>query len=76
MAFTLENGRRVFRSWLHDRPEHTGQWTLRGRQVVIRIPGAAAFDETLRIVEVNQKRLVVRFGGRKSSAVFRRAKPG
>jgi hypothetical protein len=76
MAFAIENGRRVFRSWLHERPEHTGQWTLRGKEVVIRIAGTGAFNETFRIVQVTQKRLVVRFRGRKSSAVFRRAKPG
>jgi hypothetical protein len=40
LQFDIDNGRRIFRSWLHQRPEMTGTWTFSNCQVTARGPGA------------------------------------
>jgi hypothetical protein len=70
MAFEIEDGRYVFRSWLHERPEIVGDWSREGDTVIVRGPDGSSWK--LAVVAVDEKTLEVRFDGRAEKAVFRR----
>jgi hypothetical protein len=74
--FTLEreDGRRVFNSWLHSRPEYSGgEWTLENCRLTIRVESAGASFEYAS-VRVAGNRLYLREAGEKVEAVYKRIK--
>jgi hypothetical protein len=72
ISFDVEDGRQVFRSWLHERPELVGQWTREGDAVTIH--GSDGTKTELGILSVSESTLEVRFAGAKEKSVFRRPK--
>jgi hypothetical protein len=56
VQFDVEAGRRIFRSWLHQRPDMTGTWTFRNCQVTVRGPDNLAM--TYRFVGSDRNRLI------------------
>ena len=74
MALEREGGKRVFNSWLHQRPEYSGgEWTLEDCRLGIRIDSAnASFDYAG--VRVSGSRLYLRRQGEKSEEVYKRIK--
>jgi hypothetical protein len=73
-ALEHEDGKRVFNSWLHSRPEYSGgEWTLKDCRLSIRVEGAgASFD--FAGVRVSGNRLYLREEGEKVEAVYKRIK--
>ena len=75
MELAREDGRRVFNSWLHQRPEYSGgEWTLADCRLTIRIESAKASFE-FASVRVSGNRLYLREEGAKAEAVYKRIKP-
>lgn len=73
MEMSVEDGRRVFHSWLHERPEITdGQWRLKGCTLEIRAPSASAPTYTFTVISVDGKRLTLREAGEPGMARYRR----
>jgi len=71
IEFALEDGKRVFRSWLHNHPGSIGEWSFDGKSVsVLCCSSATAWHYTL--VRVNKKELVLREEGQKKAAHYRR----
>jgi hypothetical protein len=71
-ALEREDGRRVFNSWLHQRPEYSGgEWTLKDCRLTIRVEGAGASFEYAS-VRVAGNRLYLREAGEKAEAVYKR----
>jgi hypothetical protein len=56
LQFDLDSGRRIFRSWLHQRPEMTGTWSFSNCQVTVRGPDNLAM--TYRFVGGDRNRLI------------------
>lgn len=73
VSFEVEDGRQVFRSWLHERPELVGQWIREGDALTIDASDGTKFQ--LAILSLNETTLEVRFAGANAKAVFRRPKP-
>jgi hypothetical protein len=73
IGFEVEDGRQVFRSWLHERPEIVGDWSRAGDRVTIRAPDGSSWS--LDVLAVSDGSLEVRFEGRAEKAVFRRPAP-
>ena len=73
-ALGREDGKRVFNSWLHQRPEYSGgEWTLKDCRLSIRVEGAgASFDFVS--VRVSGNRLYLREEGDGAEAVYKRIK--
>ena len=73
-ALEREDGRRVFNSWLHQRPEYSGgEWTLENCRLTIRVESANASFEYAS-VRVSGSRLYLREQGDKAEAVYKRIK--
>jgi hypothetical protein len=74
MELARADGKRVFNSWLHERPEYSaGEWTLRDCKLAIRVEYAnASFDYVS--VRVRGDRLYLRKEGEKAEAVYKRIK--
>ena len=72
MAFELEETQRVFHSWLHERPEHSGTWELKGDRLAITIPDSPDFNTNAKILNITEKKLKVQFEGDSEPAVFKR----
>lgn len=73
-ALEREDGKRVFNSWLHQRPEYTGgEWTLKHCRLSIRIESANTSFEYAS-VRVSGSRLYLREEGRRAEAVYKRIK--
>jgi hypothetical protein len=70
MEFAIEDGKYVFRSWLHERPEIVGEWSRDGDAVTVRGPDGSTWK--LAITKLDKSSLEVRFDGNKGRAVFRR----
>jgi hypothetical protein len=74
MAFEYEGGKRVFNSWLHHRPELSGEWRFDDCKLHIRVESSTTtFD--FASVRVRGNRLYLREEGKKSEAVYKRIKP-
>ena len=56
LQFDLDNGRRIFRSWLHQRPEMTGTWSFSNCRVTARGPDNMTM--TYRFVGSDRNRLI------------------
>lgn len=56
LQFDIDSGRRIFRSWLHQRPEMTGTWSFSNCRVTARGPGNMTM--TYRFVGSNSNRLI------------------
>lgn len=69
IAFAVEDGRQVFRSWLHERPDLFADWSRAGDVITIRSDDSSW---KLTIVELDERTLELRFDDRKESATFRR----
>jgi hypothetical protein len=74
MAFEREDGKRIFNSWLHQRPEYIGgEWTLDKCWLAIRIESAgASFDYAW--VRRSGSRLYLRKQGEGAEEVYKRIK--
>lgn len=73
MEFAVEDGRRVFHSWLHERPEiSTGQWRLKGCTLEVRAPSDPALSYTFTVISSDGKRLILREAGEAGVARYRR----
>jgi hypothetical protein len=70
MSFAIEDGKYVFRSWLHERPEHVGTWSRDGDTVTIRLDDEPSWQ--LHVLALDATTLEVRFADRKKKAIFRR----
>jgi hypothetical protein len=70
IAFEIADGRYVFRSWLHERPEIVGDWSRDGDTVTIR--GADGSTWKVAVVDVDEERLELRFDGSAENAIFGR----
>jgi len=69
VQLAVENGVRVYRSWLHDHPSCSeGAWSKTKGQLCISCRGKAVFRAT--IVQVTKSKLVLRVG--KTRAVLTR----
>ena len=76
MELSLDNGRRVFHSWLHERPEITdGQWSLKGCTLEVRVPSAPALNYTFTVIAADGKRLILREAGESGVGRYRRSAP-
>lgn len=74
MAFEYEGGKRTFSSWLHHRPEFSGEWKFDDCKLHIRVESSGTtFD--FASVRVRGNRLYLREKGKKSEAVYKRVKP-
>lgn len=74
IQFALEDGRRVYNSWLHQRPSASGgSWKLDGRKLSIECCARPSPDEWV-VMRVSVQHLHLRPAGGKESAVFRRLK--
>jgi len=73
MAFEYGDGKRSFSSWLHHRPEFSGEWKLEDCKLHIRVESSNyTFD--FASVRVRASRLYLREEGKKSEAVYKRIK--
>ena len=73
-ALEREDGKRVFNSWLHQRPEYFGgEWTLKDCRLTIRIDSASTGFE-YSSVRVSGNRLYLREDGDRAEAVYKRIK--
>jgi hypothetical protein len=72
MAFEMDGKQRVFHSWLHERPEHTGTWELKGDYLAITIPENPDFSTNARILSITEKKLKIQFEGDEKPAIFKR----
>jgi hypothetical protein len=73
-ALEREGGKRVFNSWLHQRPEYSGgEWTLKDCRLTIRVESANASFEYAS-VRVSGSRLYLREEGERTEAVYKRIK--
>jgi len=70
IEFALEDGRHIFRSWLHQRPSAVGRWAVDGEAVIVVC--CAGVVRNYRIVAVNDKELVLRGEKERSDARYRR----
>jgi hypothetical protein len=74
IQFALEDGRRVYNSWLHARPSASGgSWTLKGRKLTTEC--CAGIREEWEVLRADGTRLHLREAGSKHTAVFKRIKP-
>ena len=74
MELAREDGKHVFNSWLHQRPEFSGgEWTLRDCKLTIRIESSKTSFEYAS-VRVRGNRLYLREEGGKAEAVYKRIK--
>lgn len=74
IQFTVEDGRRVYNSWLHARPSASGgSWTLEGRKLSTAC--CAGIREEWVVIRADGSRLHLREAGGKHTAIFRRIKP-
>ena len=73
-ALEREDGKRVFKSWLHQRPEYSGgEWTLEDCRLTIQVESAGTrFD--FPSVRVSGSRLYLRAEGERAEAVYKRIK--
>jgi hypothetical protein len=69
-SLDLQDGVRVFKSWLHEKPDLTGTWELRGRSLVIR--GANGDRMEYKILRASRTRLVVRDANEKYNETYLR----
>lgn len=69
IAFEVEDGARVFRSWLHHRPSMIGKWSVSGSTVTIAMAG---LENTYKIDRVNKKVLILREEGDEEPARYKR----
>ena len=69
IEFAVQNGARVFKSWLRQRPASSGTWLIKDTTVTITL---ADHDYAYRIVQLNKDRLVLRGESDRESARYRR----
>lgn len=73
MEFAMEDGRPVFRSWLHDRPDVIrGSWQLDGCALRISAGESYPVRWDLEVGTVSRKRLTVRELGERRFVTYRR----
>ena len=74
IQFALEDGKRVYNSWLHSRPSASGgSWKLEGRKLSIECCERKSPEEWT-VMRVSEKHLHLRPAGSRENAVFRRLK--
>ncbi len=57
-SLSIENGERIFESWLHQRPAEAGTWELKDTQFTIH--GSSGQEYAYILVSVTSKKLVLR----------------
>lgn len=57
IQFSVEEGKPLYASWIHQHPGTTGTWSLDGRKLTIRTEGS---DQDYEVVSVTRTRLVLR----------------
>lgn len=73
MELSVEDGRPVFRSWLHDRPDVIGgSWQLDGCALRISAGQSYPVRWDLEVGTVSRKRLTVRELGERRFVTYRR----
>lgn len=76
MELAVEDGRRIFNSWLHERPEITeGHWSLKGCTLEVRAPSDPALSYTFTVISADGKRLILREASEPGVARYRRIAP-
>jgi len=74
IQFVIEDGKREYNSWLHERPSASGgSWTLNGRNLSITSRRHASPSEWV-VMRVSTNHLHLRPADSKTDAVFRRIK--
>src|SRR5688572_24967809 len=68
IEFAIEDGERIFRSWLHHRPALRGTWSVEGSTLIVNSGGGSS---EYRIVRVNRKELVLRQDDEESARYLR-----
>jgi hypothetical protein len=59
-SLSIEEGKHLFSSWLHQRPAESGEWKLEERTLTIH--GRSGTDYVYRIEKASAKQLVLREG--------------
>jgi len=72
MSLAVEDGQKVFRSYLHDRPLWFGHWQLSGDQLTAQTETGEKLVWT--VVSASGAKLVLREDGEDEQTVFKRAK--
>lgn len=57
-SLSIENGERLFESWLHQRPAESGTWELRDKQFTIH--GSSGQEYAYTLVSITSAKLVLR----------------
>ena len=70
IAFEIEDGTRVFRSWLHHRPARNCEWSLEGDSLTLLCSSGSA--TRYRVIRTTKKVLVLLEEGEKRPARYRR----
>lgn len=71
IQFAVEDGQRVYNSWLHARPSASGgRWALEGKKLVVEC--CAGLKEEWIVLRADARRLHLREAGGKAIAVYRR----
>lgn len=69
-SLNIEDGVRVFSSWLHRRPAESGTWELKGRTFTIRGSSGEA-SSIYTIVSVGKERLLIRRANQETEVYVR-----
>jgi hypothetical protein len=72
MAFNVEDGERVFASWLHRRPFITGHWSLSGNTLKVEYHGK--IQKVWTVVQADRSRLLLREDGLQEITVYKKAR--
>jgi len=72
IEFAVEDGRHVFRSWLHERPSIVGRWVADGPAITIVCCSGVVMS--YKIVSVDAMELVLRGDHERRSARYKRMK--
>jgi len=67
--FAIEDGKHVYRSWLHSRPDEDGSWTFGSCKVTVRLRSGPVIE--YRFLSNDGRRLIEVDGG---EAVYRRSR--
>ena len=74
IAFSIEDGKPTYNSWLHERPSASGgTWQLNGDRLLVECCAGLSYE--WEIVAVTDKELAMRESGASEDTVFKRIGP-
>jgi hypothetical protein len=68
LELTIENGHHSFSSWLHNRPDSNGSWSLSGQKITFRISSGDTIE--WEIISVSSSRLAILETGETQEAIY------